>query len=150
MAAEDSEHIATKIVADLLLLTLKVIILINGAAAVAILTLIGSILTSNVKLDSVILFLTMAISAFGFGVLSGAIAIGMGYRSEYFSGKSVRSIHRITVKNLPDETREALALSGIEDSDSSKKYLNYALVFACSSFTLFGIGIVLCALAFLS
>ncbi len=149
MAAEDSEHIATKKVAELLQLTLKVIILINGGAAIAILTLIGSILTSNEKLDGVIFFLTMAITAFGFGVLSGAIAIGMGYRSEYFSDKSVRSIHRITVKGIANETMEKLAIKGIEDHDSSRKYHNFTIGFTCSSFALFGIGIVFCALAFL-
>ena len=70
-------------------LALKVVILINGVAAVSLLTFTGSILSSSNELNSVPSLLAYAIGSFGFGVLSGAIAVPMGYLSEnnYYHSK---------------------------------------------------------------
>ena len=136
-------------VIELAQLTLKVVILINGAAAIALLTFIGSMLSSGIGFDAVPCLLAWAIGSFGFGVLTGAIAVGMGYRSEYFHFHQNRYFIRLTSdEEIVADMREKIMKQYEELFDLSDRHLNYArrLVYAC--FALFGIGIVFCTLAF--
>ena len=131
-----------KKVIDLGQLTLKVVILINGVAAVSILTLISSHLSSDDGLNTIPPLLACTLASFGFGVLSGAIAVGMGYLSELHSFQG--SFYN--------------TLSGPQDRDFIEKkrldeaclmYLDFARRLIYGSYALFGIGVVLCTVAFL-
>lgn len=136
-------------VIDLSILTLKVAILINGGAAIATLTLIGGILTSGHSLD-VVTLLTWAMLCFGFGVLFAAIAVGLGYLSEYFDFQSNLSVYR--AQDVNDRSREFaknLLSLGEQLSQLCEKNLKNARMLVYGSFTLFGIGVVFCALALL-
>ena len=144
----DSSH-RSKVI-DLLQLTLKVIILINGVAAVSLLTLVGSILSSGKGLDRVDL-LTAAICAFSFGVLTGAIAVAKGYRKEYFNLEYENSMEASdTEREITDEQREQFRANAKGWAKLSLKLTKEADDLIKGSFTLFGIGIILCSLALLS
>ena len=130
-------------------LTLKVTILINGGAVIALLALIGSILSTNKDLESVITFLTWAVVCFGFGVLSGAIAVAMGYSSQYDAYHSNHSYSLSKSNEVPVELLESFEEDGNKFRDSSIERLKNAKCFIYASLALFGIGIVFCALAFL-
>ena len=144
----DSSH-RSKVI-DLLQLTLKVIILINGVAAVSLLTLVGSILSSGKGLDRVDL-LTAAICAFSFGVLTGAIAVAKGYRKEYFDLEYDNSMAAAdTERDITDEQRDQFLANAKNWAKLSLKSTREADCLITGSFMLFGVGIVLCSLALLS
>ena len=68
---------------DLGVFTLKVAIIINAGAAVALLTFFGS-LSRQLMYPEVIISINWAIRYFGIGVLSGAIAATASFFSEYY------------------------------------------------------------------
>ena len=78
----DDGSAQSKKVLELGQLILKVVILINGVAAVSLLTLTGSNLSSSNGFASIPSLLAYAIGSFGFGVLAGALAVYFGYVSE--------------------------------------------------------------------
>lgn len=65
-------------------LALKILVLINGGATVALLALISGIWTSGIE-RCVAIFLTFGIGAFALGVLSGAIAAYSAFSTASFS-----------------------------------------------------------------
>ena len=65
-------------------LSLKILVLINGGAAVALLAFIGGIWTSGIE-SCVAISLTFGIGAFSLGVLSGAIAAYSAFSTSSFS-----------------------------------------------------------------
>ena len=137
-------------VIDLLQLTLKVIILINGVAAVSLLTLVGSILSSGTGLDRVDL-LTAAICAFSFGVLTGAIAVAKGYKQEHFTLEFEDNLEILDTKpELTDEQREKYIDNARSWGRLRRESKGEAEELLKGSYTLFGVGIVLCSLALLS
>lgn len=129
-------------------LTLKVVILINGAAAIAILALIGSILSSGVE-STVIPYLAWSIASFGIGVLSGSIAVGMGYLSEYYDYQfKLHSNSALTEELSLELKKHNDKIVEVSLNFRSKRFIAAYRLVNCS-FIFFGIGIVLCALAFL-
>ena len=65
-------------------LALKILVLINGGAAVALLAFIGGIWTSGIE-RCVAISLTVGIGAFALGVLSGAVAAYSAFSTAAFS-----------------------------------------------------------------
>ena len=157
MAAILTEEFSEKIdgssqydkVIDLLKLTLKVVIIMNGGAAIALLTLIGRIWSSG-SWSYAVTYLGWAIAFFGFGVLSGAIAIAMGYRAEYNDYQYNECFRRVTKDNISDELKAKQISLADMFTGLRTKYFILADRSVISSFVLFGIGIVFCTLAILT
>ena len=85
-------------------LALKMLVLINGGAAVALLAFIGGIWSSIIE-RCVAVFLTIGIGAFALGVLSGAIAAYSAFSTASFgySGNDAlrsRSALRTRIANI--------------------------------------------------
>ena len=130
-------------------LTLKVVILINGGAALAVLTLIGSILSSDVG-SVCIAYFAWALASFGIGILTGAVAVGMGYLSEnHHFHQNLAFIRLTSNEEIVADMREKIKNEWQGLYESSQRHLQYAGWLVYSSYTLFGIGIALCTLAFL-
>ena len=135
-------------VIDLLQFTLKVVIIINGGAALAILTLVGSVLSSGNELGG-LPYLSVAIGLFGFGVLFGVIAVSFGYRSlvcgaryEYYTNRA------LTVEDESDERSDEYMSEAEKWGDSFSKLMIQADLLINSSFACFGVGILCCIKAF--
>ena len=85
-SSEDNDGSAQyKKVLDLAQLGLKAVILINGVAAISLLTFVGGIMSASIIGLSVISpHFIYAMGSFGFGVLFGAVAILPAYLSENY------------------------------------------------------------------
>lgn len=136
-------------VIDLLKLTLKVVIIINGGAAIAVLTLTGSVLSMENALDR-LPFISAAIGLFGFGVLIGVIAVATGYRSMMCGARFEYYAKRATTKEkLSKKARKKYLSKADKWINSCIKIYGHADVLVNVSFLLFGIGVACCVKAFL-
>ncbi len=137
-------------VIDLFQLIFKSLIIINGAASIAILTLIGSILSSNLELDWVVFFLTMGVGAFGFGVLFGTVAIDRGYNKEYsdlqFKDSREKALGQASLSSELRKDYMKIVQTWIDlrtnNTALADKFIRYSM-------TSFGVGLALCMIAFL-
>ena len=68
-------------ITDLAQLALKILVLVNGGAAVALLAFIGSNWSPYYNASLTIIFLASGLGAFSLGVLSGAIAALSAYHA---------------------------------------------------------------------
>ena len=135
-------------VIELLKLTLKAVILINGGGAIAILTLIGGILSSGS--DAVPSLLAWAIGCFGFGVFFGVIALIKGYRSVHHTYLGARQLLRAeSISEEFPEERVRHYMIGIEGGLHALKIVSETIKLASISVAFFVIGIVCVTLAFL-
>ena len=146
---DDSAPLYNKVI-DLLKLALKIVILTNGAAAIAILTLIRGFISSSTGFDWVILFLTMAIGSFGFGVLVGILAVVEGYRLVYYKHEYEDAAKAATTKEKrSSELRERFLSQVGSWSELRLQSLAKSEKLIKSSTILFGVGVTFCIVAFL-
>ena len=135
---------------DLLKLTLKVVIIINGGAAIAILTLIGSVLSSGHTFDE-IHKLSAAVGCFGFGMLIGVIAVATGYRAIIFGVRYEYYVNRaLTKEKISKKSRDKYMSQAEKWMGTFTKFFVHADWLLATSFAFFGLGIVCCLMAFLS
>ena len=135
-------------VIDLLQFSLKVVIIINGGAALAILTLVGSVLSTGHELGGLPYF-GAAIGLFGHGVLFGVIAVSLGYRSlvcgarfEYYTNRA------LAIEDESEESCDEYLSKAKKWSESFSKLIIYADLSVNTSFVCFGLGIGCCIKAF--
>lgn len=138
----------TKVVIDIGQAAIKSVILINGASAVALLTLIGNLwVRNNDAAVSAIINLRPCIGSFAIGTLLGALSAGATYFCQLFYSLNYEEIIKQKFQEKPNEIS---IVEGKREYLVKAKILHILAVVTCiAAYVFFGIGIYFSNEAFL-
>jgi hypothetical protein len=115
---------------------LRTLVLINGAAAIAILTFVGGLAAKWDHNLAQLAGITHGLRWFAWGVITAALASGVSYATNYFYGSAAN----VMTKDWQHPFRHATALS-VWFQRAAWSFHGLALVLAIASLVLFAIGI---------
>lgn len=125
---------------------IKSVILINGGAAVGLLTFLGN-LAGKEKVGGLVVALGSCLQWFGWGVLAGALGMGFRYASQSNYGRSLYINIALAIANSGKENPDPIPKNKFDERGSIFEIASFAST--ALSYILFGIGLWQTASAFL-